>query len=228
MENVDEKVTMNSNDSDDFIAKPAQDEINTFKESKVATACAHKCDENDEYIMKMPKHENERLTLTGVYLITNKDGVHTEKELIGYIDQHPFVVLHQLLSKYYISGYLNDNLYPIFMAGYKYSLFIKEEGDSYSYANIGKIKIKDIDVFCSRFNKIELAGIDNKYSEEYLNLLSMATNSNPDLQEAIDLQGYEILGDTIVDFSNLDIHNKNKLLLQSYKMAQIMDNYINE
>lgn len=200
----------------------------TTEEPKTATSYSHACDENGEYIMKMSKPETERLTLTGIYLVTNKDGVHTEKELIGYIDQHPFVVLHQLLSKYYVSGYWDNDLYPIFMAGYKHSLFIKNEGDSYNYANISKIKIKDIDVFCSRYTKVELAKVDNKYSEEYLNLLSMATNSNPDLQEAIDLQDYEILWGTIEDYSDIDINNKNKLLLQTYKMVQIMDTYINE
>ena len=200
----------------------------TTEEPKAATSYSHACDENGEYIMKMSKPETERLTLTGIYLVTNKDGVHTEKELIGYIDQHPFVVLHQLLSKYYVSGYWDNDLYPIFMAGYKHSLFIKNEGDSYNYANISKIKIKDIDVFCSRYTKVELAKVDNKYSEEYLNLLSMATNSNPDLQEAIDLQDYEILWGTIEDYSDIDINNKNKLLLQTYKMVQIMDTYINE
>ena len=56
----------------------------------------------------------------------------------------------------------------------------------------------------------------------------MATNSNPDLQEAIDLQDYEILWGTIEDYSDIDINNKNKLLLQTYKMVQIMDTYINE
>lgn len=200
----------------------------TTEEPKTATSYSHACDENGEYIMKMSKPETERLALTGIYLVTNKDGVHTEKELIGYIDQHPFVVLHQLLSKYYVSGYWDNDLYPIFMAGYKHSLFIKNEGDSYNYANISKIKIKDIDVFCSRYTKVELAKVDNKYSEEYLNLLSMATNSNPDLQEAIDLQDYEILWGTIEDYSDIDINNKNKLLLQTYKMVQIMDTYINE
>ena len=176
--------------------------------------------------MKMPKPETERLILTGVYLVTNKDGVHTEKELIGYIDQHPFVVLHQLLSKYYVSGYWDNDLYPIFMAGYKHSLFIKNEGDSYNYANISKIKIKDIDVFCSRYTKVELAKVDNKYSEEYLNLLSMATNTNPDLQQAIDLQDYQINWFTIANKSDIDLEDNNKLLIQTYLMIEEMDKII--
>jgi hypothetical protein len=198
----------------------------TTEEPKTATSYSHACDENGEYIMKMPKPETERLTLTGVYLVTNKDGVHTEKELIGYIDQHPFVVLHQLLSKYYVSGYWDNDLYPIFMAGYKHSLFIKNEGDSYSYANIGKIKIKDIHVFCSRYTKVELAKVDNKYSEEYLNLLSMATNSNPDLQQAIDLQDYQIDWFTIANKSDIDLEDNNKLLIQTYLMIEEMDKII--
>lgn len=198
----------------------------TIEEPKTATSYSHACDENGEYIMKMPKPETERLMLSGIYLVTNKDGVHTEKELIGYIDQHPFVVLHQLLSKYYVSGYWDNDLYPIFMAGYKHSLFIKNEGDSYNYANISKIKIKDIDVFCSRYTKVELAKVDNKYSEEYLNLLSMATNTNPDLQQAIDLQDYQINWFTIANKSDIDLEDNNKLLIQAYLMIEEMDKII--
>lgn len=186
----------------------------------------HSCDENGECIMKMPPQETDRLTLSGIYLVINVDGVHKEKELIGYIDEHPFVVLHQLLPKYYISGYYDNDLYPIFMAGFKYSIFIKNEGDSYNYDNIYKPKIKDIDAFCARHTKMNLAEVDNKYSDEYMNLLGMATKSNPDLQEAIDLQGYCIMWDKLADYSDIDTDNQNKLLLQAYKVSQMFDTLI--
>lgn len=208
-EKWDKKIAIVPGDTGDFIVKPAQDEINTFKEYKPATSYAHSSGEAPKLEPEIPR------TLTGIYLVINLDGVHKDKELIGYIDEDPFVVLHQLLSKFYISGYNNDELYPIFMAGYKYSILIKNEGDSYDYANINKPKVRDIEAFYHRYTKMNLAKIDNKYSEEYLNLLSMATNSNPDLQEAIDLQDYKI------ELSKIDneVLKNNKLKLISYLMG---------
>lgn len=202
-EKWDEKIEVVPGDPNDLIEKPIQNEF------KAATSSTHSYGEAPKLEIEIPR------TLTGIYLVTNLDGVHKEKELIGYIDEDPFVVLHQLLSKYYVSGYEHDDLYPIFMAGYKYSIFIKEEGDSYDYANISKPKIRDIEAFYHRYTKMNLAKIDNKYSEEYLNLLSMATNSNSDLQEAIDLQDYKIDLSTIDN----DVLKGNKLKLVSYLMG---------
>lgn len=202
-EKWDEKITMDLGDQNDLIEKLTQDEF------KPATSYAHSSGEAPKLEIEIPR------TLTGIYLVTNLDGVHKEKELIGYIDEDPFVVLHQLLSKYYVSGYGDDDLYPIFMAGYKYSILIKNEGDSYDYANINKPKVRDIEAFYHRYTKMNLAKISDEYSEEYLNLLSMATNSNPDLQEAIDLQDYKI---NLSEIDNLVLKG-NKLKLASYLLG---------
>lgn len=130
--------------------------------------------------------------LSGIYLVTNLDGAHTEKEMIGCIDQHPFIVLHQLLSSYYISGYGNDILYPAYLAPFKYSLYIKDEGYSYNYRNIDRAKIKDIDVFCNVYSDImDLCKVSDNNTEEYLNLLQMCLNNNKDLQSAIDLADFD-------------------------------------
>lgn len=130
--------------------------------------------------------------LSGIYLVTNLDGTHTEKELIGYIDQHPFIVLHQLISGYYISGYSNDILYPAYLAPFKYSLYIKDEGYSYNYRNIDRVKIKDIEAFTDVYSDIlDLCKVSDNNAEEYLNLLQMCLNNNKDLQSAIDLADFD-------------------------------------
>lgn len=130
--------------------------------------------------------------LSGIYLVINLDGTHTEKELVGYIDQHPFIVLHQLLSNYYISGYGDDILYPAYLAPFKYSLYIKDEGYSYNYSNIDKPKIKDIDVFSNVYSDtLDFCKVSDNNTEEYLNLLQMCLNNNKDLQSAIDLADFD-------------------------------------
>lgn len=130
--------------------------------------------------------------LTGVYLVTNTDGTHTEKELIGYIDQHPFVVLHQLLPKYYVSGYGRDDIYPVYMNSNKYTLFLKNEGYSYNYINLDKKKIKNIKVFTQLYCEIMDLALIQDDDEEYLKLLGSCLRNNSDLQEAIDYQDIEI------------------------------------
>ena len=54
----------------------------------------------------------------------------------------------------------------------------------------------------------------------------MATNSNPDLQQAIDLQDYQINWFTIANKSDIDLEDNNKLLIQTYLMIEEMDKII--
>lgn len=141
----------------------------------------------------MPKYELSNYDrLTGVYLCTNVDGVHVKEKCIGYIDQHPFVVLTQLFPNYYIYGYKNSELYPAYLAGFKSFLYIKDEGYTNSYLNYTKHKVKNIESFVYMF-RVELSSAEcnDKYNEEYLPIIDKCIGNNADLQLAIDILANE-------------------------------------
>lgn len=149
--------------------------------------------------------------LSGIYLCTNVDGIHVEEKLIGYIDQHPFIVLKEFVNKYYIYGYNKNTLYPAHMVGYINFLYIKNEGDSYDYTNFCKYKVKDIDQFESMYEtQLKLATISTEYTEEYLDILDKCiSNGNEDLQYVLDLK--------CGDFSNINKTDYRYLLSQYYE-----------
>lgn len=148
--------------------------------------------------------------LTGIYMCTNVDGVHVKEELIGYIDQHPFIVLEELIAEYYIYGYDKDILYPAHMVGYNHFLYIKNEGYSYSYKNYNKPKIKDISVFTELFSEeLRDAEIIGEYSEEYLTMLENCVNSNQNIQYALDIK--------TDDYSSINESDFRVYLIEYYK-----------
>lgn len=91
-------------------------------------------------------------TLTGVYIANREPYANSPAapfELIGYIDQHPFIVLRELIDKYRILGY--DGSWIKKQGIYYESLYLHNEGYSYSYTNYTKPKVKDITLFCEMF-----------------------------------------------------------------------------
>lgn len=152
-------------------------------------------------------------TLSGIYLCTNVDGVHVKEELIGYIDQHPFIVLAEFIDKYFVYGYCNDTLYPAHMVGYNHFIYIKDEGYSYSYKNFVKPKVKDVAAFCDMYSDdLNLASFDHNdqtFIDEYFNMLKVCLdNGNTDLQYALDLK--------LDDYSNIDKYDIRYVLYKSY------------
>lgn len=150
-------------------------------------------------------------TLTGVYMYTCTDGVHVEGELIGYIDQHPFIVLEKFVSNYFIYGYDKDILYPAHMVGYDHFIYLKNEGYSYSYKNYNKPKVKDIDAFVEIFkDELKPAIYKEEYGDDYLSILNTCLeNGNTNLQYALDI--------ILQDFSNIDEDDPRYNLHQYYE-----------
>lgn len=133
--------------------------------------------------------------LSGIYLCRNVDGVHIAEKLIGYIDQHPFVVLRNLFTRYYIYGFGNSQLYPACLAGFKYSLFIRDEGYTNSYSNYTKNKVKNIDAFVEMFSdELSPAKCVSEFNNEYMAIIDKCIDNdgNKDLQLAIDISTGEI------------------------------------
>lgn len=158
-------------------------------------------------------------TLSGIYLCTNVDGVHVKEELIGYIDQHPFIVLTEFIDKYFVYGYCDDKLYPAHMVGYNHFIYIKDEGYSYSYKNFVKHKVKDVSVFMEMYkDDLKCASFDHNdqtYIDEYFNMLKVCLdNNNTDLQYALDLK--------LEDYSNIDEYDIRYALYKSYGLKDIM------
>lgn len=131
--------------------------------------------------------------LTGVYVRTNLDGVHTKDELIGYIDQHPFIVLERWIGdEFYIQQYEDTELYPMYMVGHKYAIVLKNEGYSYNLKNYYKPKVKDVYEFSQLFwddIKCACIFINEEYKEEYLTMIQACLdNGNENIQYALDIK----------------------------------------
>lgn len=155
--------------------------------------------------------EGNTNTLTGVYMCTNVDGVHVKEELIGYIDQHPFIVLSEFIGRYYIYGYCDDILYPAHVVGYNNFIYIKNEGFSYSYKNFTKNKVKDISIFCAMYkDDLKSTALNNAHTDEYFGIIKVCLdNGNTDLQYALDLK--------LKDYSNIDTNDPRYSLRQYYE-----------
>lgn len=152
-------------------------------------------------------------TLSGIYMCTNIDGIHVKEELIGYIDQHPFIVLSEFIDKYFVYGYGDASLYPAHLVGYDHFIYIKDEGYSYSYKNFIKHKVKDVSVFCEMYKdelkSASFMSYDQTYIDEYFNILKVCLdNGNTDLQYALDLK--------LDDYSNIVNSDIRYVLYESY------------
>lgn len=152
--------------------------------------------------------------LTGVYVRTNLDGVHTRDELIGYIDQHPFIVLEIWIGdEFYIQQYEDTELYPMYMVGHKHAIVLKNEGYSYSLKNYYKPKVKDVYEFSQLFwDDINCACIyaNEEYKEEYLTMIQTCLdNGNEDIQYALDIK--------LEDLSMINTNDPRYIIYKYYK-----------
>lgn len=126
--------------------------------------------------------------LTEVSLISNTDGIHTDKTIIGYVVEEPFVVLTAFITKYFVSEY-NETLYPMGYCRYKYSIGIKSLGNCYHPSNFAKPTYSHLTSFESINSSIfDLASLDNnkKHISEYFDMLKTIKTNNPTIQKAID------------------------------------------
>ena len=148
---------------------------------------------------------DKRHNASAVYLVHNVDGVHTEKELLGYIAQDSFVVLAYTIGKYYVSKYNECIIFPAFSVSFDYSLEIKNIGDMHSAGNIALPKFYDFECMNELIQyKAELAFINlhskqtqtteeielaQKEYNEYMNMINSAAEEFPIIDKALKASG---------------------------------------
>ena len=64
--------------------------------------------------------------ITQIYMIYNKDGIHGSTVPIGCVDENSFVVLTNLITRYFVSSYNNQELYPISFCSFPWTISIKK------------------------------------------------------------------------------------------------------
>lgn len=170
----------------------------------------------------IPKHGDR---LTEVSMISTKYGTDREIKVLGYIAEEPYVVLVELFTSYFVSGY-NEELYPLFNTSLKHTLFIKDFGNRYELSNFSKQQFHDIDSFKYLTKDLELTKIisdpdDNRATEqtlkdakEYMDTLAIIKDNNPIIQKAINqlelLEIYEIKEDDKDDSGSIE-YLKNRI-----------------
>lgn len=174
--------------------------------------------------------------LTEVSLVSTHYGTDRNIKVLGYIAEEPYVVLVELLSSYFVSGYYEE-LYPLYNTSLKHTLFIRDYGNRYEPFNFSKTQFHDLSTFQNITSDLRLARIisdpsDNNASEktladakEYMDTLAIIRNNNPVIQKAIDqtdlLDIYKIHDDD-TDYDNTKEYLKNRIaLLQKH----ITDDY---
>ena len=129
--------------------------------------------------------------ITQIDMIYNKDGIHGSTVPIGCVDENSFVVLTNLITRYFVSSYNNQELYPISFCSFPWTISIKNLGNKYYPNNFTIHSYESLSCFEKlNENKLQNASIDkmSNCTSEYLNLLKSAKNRIPSVQKAIDLQ----------------------------------------
>lgn len=189
--------------------------------------------------------------LTEVSLISTKYGTDRDIKILGYIAEEPYVVLVNLFSSYFVSGY-NEELYPLYNTSLKHTLFIRDYGNRYEPFNFSKSQFHDLESFILLTEDLRLTEIINdpdddnatektlSDAKEYMDTLAIIKNNNPIIQKAIDqlelLEIYKVHDDdsekTKLEFLKNRINELNlyvgddyeTMALLSYIMKSIVEN----
>lgn len=126
--------------------------------------------------------------LTEISICSRVDGLHENSRVIGYVALHPFAVLSDILTEYFVCGY-NGTLYPMYMVQYEHALSIRDAGDRYSPNNMDKFQYHDLEKMFS-LPDFRLADIEHSiqdYKNEYIKMLNNIKINSPIIQKAINL-----------------------------------------
>ena len=150
--------------------------------------------------------------LTEISLIENYDGIHSREIILGYVAEEPFCVLTEMLTKYYISRYNEEEIFPVGYFSSKYTLGIRNVGSRYELDNFTKHAYHDLCRFIKYKTRLKAAevGIVEDIDNEYTNLLvHSSSNGNRDIELAIKYS--EIIQDVNKgeqDFENTRDYNR--------------------
>lgn len=177
-------------------------------------------------------------SMTKIVLRENYDGIHVREKVIGYVTEEPFCVLTELLSKYYVSMYNIEEIFPVGFFSGNYTIGIRSLGSRYILSNFTKHPYFDLSRFLlDHKSDMSLAEVDKdaepELADKYTELLRVAIdNKSVPIKLAI---SYAYIVDKVADlgtdidefnkkihqyFTDIDTSNMDTLELQHYLEIQ--------
>ena len=158
-------------------------------------------------------------SMTKIVLRENYDGIHVREKVIGYVTEEPFCVLTELLSKYYVSMYNIEEIFPAGFFSGNYTIGIRSLGSRYILSNFTKHPYFDLSRFLlDHKSDMSLAEVDKdaepELADKYTELLRVAMdNKSVPIKLAI---SYASIVDEVNDGGGVDVDEFNKKIHQYF------------